>query len=293
MSVVKDSLSDALCRLATGGGFSVRSLFRNKKEALFHAQRPVIMNGIEVLATRGDLLDRAILVECHAIPKTQRRSEAELWAAFEQARPRILGALCAAVAVGLRNLRSVTLAELPRMADFAKWGVACEPAFGLPAGAFITAYEANRLSATETALEASPVAAHAIAFARVKGSFEGTASQLLAAFNSPDAELLAELKTFGAEDARHQAGWPKNAQVLSAHLRRLAPNLRRKGIELRFTHDGTKRVIAIRALGPLSASRSQQISDTSTNAPNASNERKRVRSKPAAAARKGRHKRKR
>ena len=35
-------LSDALCRLATGGGFGTRALFTNQEEALFDAQRPVV-----------------------------------------------------------------------------------------------------------------------------------------------------------------------------------------------------------------------------------------------------------
>ena len=40
-------LSDALCRLATGGGFSTRELYTHDEEKLFDAQRPVILNGIE------------------------------------------------------------------------------------------------------------------------------------------------------------------------------------------------------------------------------------------------------
>jgi hypothetical protein len=52
-------LSDALCRLATGGGFSTRELYTDSEEVLFDAVRTVILNGIEELAMRGDLLDRA------------------------------------------------------------------------------------------------------------------------------------------------------------------------------------------------------------------------------------------
>lgn len=52
-------LSDALCRLSTGGGFSTRQLYTDNEEAIFDAQRPVIMTGIEELATRSDLLRTA------------------------------------------------------------------------------------------------------------------------------------------------------------------------------------------------------------------------------------------
>lgn len=60
MSHLPPWLSDAICRLATGGGFGTRMLYENDEEMLFDATRPVILNGIEELATRGDLLDRAL-----------------------------------------------------------------------------------------------------------------------------------------------------------------------------------------------------------------------------------------
>jgi hypothetical protein len=53
LSHVPPWLSDAICRLATGGGFATRALYTDSDEVLFDAQRPVILNGIEELATRG------------------------------------------------------------------------------------------------------------------------------------------------------------------------------------------------------------------------------------------------
>src|SRR5262249_24846292 len=109
-------ISDTLCRLATGGGFAVRQLYTDPHEVLFDAARPVILNGIEDIVTRPDLADRAVLLTIEPIPETCRRSEAELWAAFEVERPRILGALLDAVVVGLRRLPETQLPQLPRMA---------------------------------------------------------------------------------------------------------------------------------------------------------------------------------
>src|SRR5207253_9109386 len=48
-------LSDALCRLSTGGGFATRELYTDSEEVIFDAQRPVILTGIEEVATRSDL----------------------------------------------------------------------------------------------------------------------------------------------------------------------------------------------------------------------------------------------
>ena len=56
----KLAASKTLSVLATGGGFAVRQLYTNREEEIFQAQRPIILNGISQVATRGDLLDRAI-----------------------------------------------------------------------------------------------------------------------------------------------------------------------------------------------------------------------------------------
>ena len=96
-------LSDALCRLATGGSFAVRRLYTDDEEVLFEAARPILLNGIEEVISRPDLGDRAIFLTLAPIAEADRRPEAELWREFEIARPRILGALLDAVVHGLRT----------------------------------------------------------------------------------------------------------------------------------------------------------------------------------------------
>ena len=121
VSGLRPWISDTLCRLATGGGFAVRQLYTDQDEVLFDAARPVILNGIEDIVERPDLADRALFLTLEPIPEERRRPEAELWAAFETERPRILGALLDAVVEGLKRLPETRLPKLPRMADFALW----------------------------------------------------------------------------------------------------------------------------------------------------------------------------
>src|SRR5262249_49798300 len=97
-------LSDALCRLASGGSFTVRQLYTNDEEVLFKAARPTLLNGIEEVIGRADLADRAIFLTLMPIEEEQRRSEAELWREFELARPTIVGALLDAAVHGLRTV---------------------------------------------------------------------------------------------------------------------------------------------------------------------------------------------
>ncbi|HEX5084217.1 MAG TPA: bifunctional DNA primase/polymerase, partial [Blastocatellia bacterium] len=61
LTQISEPLSNAFCRLATGGGFATRELFSDDGEVIFDAQRPVIVNGISEVVTKSDLLDRSIL----------------------------------------------------------------------------------------------------------------------------------------------------------------------------------------------------------------------------------------
>jgi hypothetical protein len=51
ISTLQPWLSDAMCRLSTGGGFSARELYTDSDEVLFDATRPLILNGIADVAT--------------------------------------------------------------------------------------------------------------------------------------------------------------------------------------------------------------------------------------------------
>ena len=134
LSHLPQELADAACRLATGGGFGGRELYSDYDEAVFDATRPLVFNAIPDLgATRPDFLDRALIIDFHDIKPELRRDERQFWREFEAARPRILGALLDAVALGLRKLPALALGQLPRMADFATWASACEDGLGLRA----------------------------------------------------------------------------------------------------------------------------------------------------------------
>jgi len=222
-------ISDTLCRLATGGGFAVRQLYTDQDEVLFDAARPVILNGIEDIVTRPDLADRAVFLTLEPIPEEKRRPEAELWAAFEAERPRILGVLLDAVAQGLKMLPQTKLEKLPRMADFALWASACETALW-PAGTFWTAYCGNRNEAVESVLDADPVAAAVRAVMLERTEWKGTATDLLGALAEMAGERIAKSKT-----------WPNGPQALSGRLRRAATFLRNIGIEIDYMKEGRTR----------------------------------------------------
>jgi len=232
ISTIPPWISDALCRLSTGGGFATRELYADEDETILDAQRPLILNGIADFASRSDLLDRLIGIDLPRIPDDERQTEEALWLAFEGERPAILGALLSAVSTAFRNLPNTHLAAMPRMADFALWVTAAAPALGWQPDTFLDAYTGNRASTHEFVVEGSPFAATLIAYIKDHPEpWEGRASDLLNALNGQ-----------ATEETRKQRGWPADATRLSSELRRIAPNLRAIGLAVDWPHARTIRL---------------------------------------------------
>ena len=152
------------------------------------------------------------------------------------------------MSVALANLDSVRLARAPRMADFAIWATAAEPALGLQRGTFILAYDGNRADAHALSLEASPLTDPVRVVA--EAGFAGTAT-----------ELLDRLVGLVAEDVTRRKMWPKTPHGLSGALRRLAPNLRASGVDVEFDRTGSSRLIRIRAAGENSVTSVMSVTD--------------------------------
>lgn len=223
LSKIPEWLADALSSLATGGGLSTRRLYSNTSETHLSATRPIILNGIEDLATRGDLLDRAIVINLPKISSSERKLEEKLWRQFEEARSRILGALLLAVTRGLYNVNRIRRRRYPRMADFAHWSQATVS--GLPWGdwQFVNAYETNISGANAISLEADVVAGAIEALMAYTPRWESSAAVLLETLN----QLLDQTTTKNKD-------WPTSANWLSNRLRRIAPALRRSGVDVEF-----------------------------------------------------------
>jgi hypothetical protein len=251
LSSIPSWLSDALCRLSTGGGFATRQLYSDSDEVLFDAMRPCVLTSIEDLATRGDLLDRGILIDLPPIPDSQRRPERTFWPEFTAARPRILGGLLDAVSAALRRLPTVQLPCLPRMADFAEWVTAAEPALGWDEGSFLGVYQGNREGANDLALEADVIVPPLMKLLAKTGHWSGNAT-----------ELLQALVPLAGDLAARDRGWPRRPNALVNRLRRLAPNLLAAGYQLtRERQAGGRRARVIR----LSRIEQEQSGETSSH----------------------------
>lgn len=236
LSTVHPWLSDGICRLATGGGFSARKMYTDRDEQLFSLMRPVILNGIGTLVGAPDLADRGLFIKLQSIRDCDRLPEKELFEQFDAALPSILGGIYDAVSEALRNLPNTKIKSLPRMADFALWVCAAEPALPWAAGRFLEVYGNNRASVVADTLENSRLGAAVMAWARgLADSWQGTAS-----------ELLAALEDGQSDGALSSKGWPKSPSALSRKLAMFKGFLRQAGIEVDTDHRiGASRAIRI------------------------------------------------
>src|SRR5262249_42490574 len=163
----------------TGGTYTARQLHTDSDEVIFSVCLPVMLTSVGEVIARSDLASRAITVSLAMIPEHARKSEAELDHLLDRARPRILGALLDAISHGVRELPSVQLDKLPRMADFIRWVQACEGAFWTP-GSIHAAFERNAEEAVDGVLESDAVAVALMSFlSKNDGYWKGKGEQLL------------------------------------------------------------------------------------------------------------------
>ncbi len=184
------------------------------------------------------LAARALTIELPPIQPQHRRTEADLWSDFEQARPGLLGALCTALSVALRGAPpgappgpgATRVQTLPFFADAAAWAVAAAPGIGVSQDEMLAAL------APAPPKPADPVASALCDFLRDRSGWAGPATELLALL--PPA---------------CGAAWPRTPKGLSQHLTKLAPSLEAAGVRIELSHSHGRRRIRVAHLHPTCA----------------------------------------
>ncbi|MBY0453419.1 MAG: toprim domain-containing protein [Burkholderiaceae bacterium] len=205
-------MQDALCVLATGGGYAKRKHYTDADESVINVTRPVVINGISASITAHDLIDRSICIEPQRLH--QRREDGDIQREFEAAYPSLVAGLFLLMAQTLKELPSTRLpdGENIRMAGFARLGVAMERALGAPAGEFLRQFHASRQESIARTIDSSPVATALLEW------FE---SQFNASAEMSAKVLLTEVERFKPLGAD---AWPKSAKGFGDALRRAAPS---------------------------------------------------------------------
>ncbi|GGO55821.1 ATP-binding protein [Streptomyces lasiicapitis] len=217
LSHLTPDLADAMCCVVTGAEDVKRALFTDGDVYRTGYRRPLLLTGIDVGLIRPDLAER--LLPLHLVRPKVRRTEAELWAEYEEILPVVLGSLLD-LTVKVRAVKAETPTDL-RMADFAHLCAQLDAATGLGA---LSAYRASLDDLNDDVIEgdllAQTVLRHADTIA------PGAAQRMT---STEWLHLLSGL--YSGEELRPlPKGWPTTGKVLSDRLKRLQPTLAALGV---------------------------------------------------------------
>jgi hypothetical protein len=238
LSTLPDSAADTLCRLVTGEADSKRKLYTDDEDVIIELRRAVILNGINAPTDRGDVLDRSLVVELERIPDEERRTEEEIWAAFRDEHPSLLGAALDILSRAIARKPSHKLSRRPRLADWGEYAASVYEVMGWGAETFLSDWDEVVKVQNRSTLDGSPVAQAVIKFMQDRDEYAGTSTEL-------HKKLEGVAEDIGVSVSRDKA-WPKSARWLWRRIQEVVPLLVSVGIEATRTEEKRGTVIALR-----------------------------------------------
>jgi len=215
--------SDMLCRAVTGGSVAKRENYTDTDVVRVNFQGCIALNGINLVVSKSDLLDRSIIFELERIHESKRKPLNDIENEFAQALPDILGGIFSTLSRAIREYYNLSLTELPRMADYCKWGCAVAIALGHTAAEFIDAYDENIKLAQNACIESSQLALALEAFVAKNPDWKGRVGEL-------HSEL--DLILFNMNMKRDKT-FPASSSKLMAAIREILPDIQALGINVK------------------------------------------------------------
>jgi hypothetical protein len=237
-SILKAWISDEICRAVSGSGSSIRKLYTDDEDKIRSFKRCIGVNGINLAATKPDLLDRGLIFQLERIEKKNRLREQIVNKKFEELRPYVLGYILDILVKVLqfRETQETGIEEYPRMADFAEYGEIISRCMGNEDNDFLDAYSRNTQLQVDEVIATSEVATCLMYMMFVKygkdggdprEEWEGTPSALLGELNSVAYSTDLNIDTNGRY-------WPKAAHILSNRLNEIIPTLKEKDLQIEY-----------------------------------------------------------
>jgi len=224
LSGLHPDMSDALCRVATGGWLGTRTLYADEEETIFYHQRPLILNGIANIISRHDLLDRAIIIELDKIESEKRITEKALVHKLNEITPKLIYTLLNCLSAALQNV-DVTPAGKTRMSDFTQWVTAAEEVLPWPVGTFEKVYTDSRKEIIRQAVESNDFCSAVIGMVNSYSDKTWTGSS---------KALLEALNESVDESTKKQPVWPKSTKSMQKKLKVFNGFLGDYGVKISF-----------------------------------------------------------
>jgi hypothetical protein len=265
VSVIQEWISDLLCRAVTGNSFSKRALWTNDDDFYYNFKRIIGINGINLAATKADLLDRSIIIQLERIDKKNRVKIAKIWEKFNQLKPHVLGYIFDILSKVLRYKAEHGEIDFPdgqnRMADWEEYSEIISRCMGNKEWEFQRVYQENIGVQIDEAITSSPLSQAIIELMNDKTELTETPSNL-----HSKLEAIAVTK-LNINPAKIKS-WPKSPSYLTRRLNGIKTNLREKGIEITTGNKDSqdKRLLTLNKV-PSLASMLSKTDKSSTNQP--------------------------
>ena len=277
VSVVQERISDLLCRAVTGSSFSKRALYTNDDDIYYNFKRIIGINGIDLAATKADLLDRSIIIQTERIDKKDRVKIKKIWDKFNRIKPYVLGYIFDILVKVLQYKAQHGEIDFPnglnRMADWEEYAEIISRCMGNQDGEFQRVYQENIGVQIDEAIESSPLSQTIIELMSEEITTTDTDTEgqpikkLREVWTGSPTNLYTELQNIAIGKLNLSLpkikSWPKSASHLTRRINGIKTNLREKGIEITVGKEQGKRIITISKV-PSPASMTSNTSESST-----------------------------
>jgi hypothetical protein len=233
LSYISDWMSDAFCRAVTGDSFSKRKLYTDNDDIFYTFMRCIGFSGVNLAASKSDLLDRGLIIELERIPSDRQRQVKKIWKDFNEIKSQLLGYIFDILAKVLSMSQTSHIDDkgLPRLADWAETCELISRCMGYKDNQFIEAFRRNVKLQNEAAIEDSAIAQTIISFMEDKETWQGTPTELLGL-------LEAIAPTISINTKNHKI-WPSKPNVLTRRLKYIMSNLKEFGISVYYADNST------------------------------------------------------
>ena len=140
---LSEVMSNTICAAVTGASASKRKLYTNTEEVIMRMHPVVVLNGINIIPEKSDLIDRSLLFETRKISQQNRLTESELLTGFRDDKPKIFGAILDTLVKAIELYPTISVEKLHRMADAHKEMIAIAMALGIQQDEFQRILDTN------------------------------------------------------------------------------------------------------------------------------------------------------
>ena len=141
---LSDTESDIFCASTTETFMTKRTLYTTSDETILKLKNIILINGIDVVPKKSDLLERSLLFELKTISPSERLTEKAFWESFEKTKPFIIGAIFDTLAKAMQIKKSLVLTNTHRMGDAYTDMIAISLALGINEAEFIKIFNENK-----------------------------------------------------------------------------------------------------------------------------------------------------